>query len=66
MKDYNHNGRIDSEDELLLQEMVKDRVDESIEKHSFSDGLKGFGLVIIGLLICSRSTCPKLYFWHCR
>lgn len=27
MKDYNHNGRIDSEDELLLQEMVKDRVD---------------------------------------
>lgn len=22
MKDYNHNGRIDSEDELLLQEMV--------------------------------------------
>ena len=38
MKDYNHNGRIDSEDELLLQEMVKDRVDESIEKHSFSDG----------------------------
>ena len=47
MKDYNHNGRIDSEDELLLQEMVKDRVDESIEKHSFSDGLKGFGLVII-------------------
>ena len=35
MKDYNHNGRIDSEDELLLQEMVKDRVDESIEKHSF-------------------------------
>ena len=51
MKDYNHNGRIDSEDELLLQEMVKDRVDESIEKHSFSDGLKGFGLVIIGLLI---------------
>lgn len=49
MKDYNHNGRIDSEDELLLQEMVKDRVDESIEKHSFSDGLKG--LVIIGLLI---------------
>lgn len=49
MKDYNHNGRIDSEDELLLQ--VKDRVDESIEKHSFSDGLKGFGLVIIGLLI---------------
>ena len=51
MKDYNHNGRIDSEDELLLQEMVKDRVDESIEKHSFSDGLKGFGFVIIGLLI---------------
>lgn len=51
MKDYNHNGRIDSEDELLLQEMVKDRVDESIEKHSFSDGLKEFGLVIIGLLI---------------
>jgi hypothetical protein len=51
MKDYNHNGRIDSEDELLLQEMVKDRVDESIEKHSFSDGLKGFCLVIIGLLI---------------
>ena len=51
MKDYNHNGRIDSEDELLLQEMVKDIVDESIEKHSFSDGLKGFGLVIIGWLI---------------
>ena len=51
MEDYNHNGRIDSEDELLLKEMVKDRVDESIEKHSFSDGLKGFGLVIIGLLI---------------
>ena len=51
MKDYNHNVRIDSEDELLLQEMVKDRVDESIEKHSFSDVLKGFGLVIIGLLI---------------
>lgn len=44
MKDYNHNGRIDSEDELLLQEMVKDRVDESIEKHSFSNGLKGLGL----------------------
>lgn len=51
MKDYNHNGRIDSEDELLLQEMVKDRVDESIKKHSFSDELKGFGLVIIRLLI---------------
>lgn len=51
MKDYNHNGRIDSEDELLLQEMVKDRVDESIEKHFFSNGLKGLGLVIIGLLI---------------
>lgn len=51
MKDYNHNGRIDSEDELLLQEMVKDRLDESIEEHSFSDEIKGFGLVIIGLLI---------------
>ena len=24
MKDYNHNGKIDSEDELLLQEMVKE------------------------------------------
>ena len=35
MKDYNHNGRIDSEDELLLQEMVIDRLDESIEKHFF-------------------------------
>ena len=51
MKNYNHNGRIDSEDELLLQEMVKERLYESIEKHSFSDGAKGFGLVIIGLLI---------------
>ena len=40
MKDYNHNRRIDSEDELLLQEMVKDRLDESIEKHSFSDEIK--------------------------
>ena len=38
MKDYNHNGRIDSEDGLLLQEMVKDRLDESIEKYSFSCG----------------------------
>ena len=38
MKDYNHNGRIDSEDELLLPEMVKDRLDEFIEKHSFSCG----------------------------
>ena len=35
--------------------MVKDRVDESIEKHSFSDGLKGFGLVIIGLLIFGKN-----------
>lgn len=47
MKDYNHNGRIDSENELLLQEMVKDRLDESIEKHSFSEGVKGFGLTPI-------------------
>ena len=27
MKDYNHNGRIDSEDELVLQEIIKDRLE---------------------------------------
>ena len=60
MKDYNHNGRIDSEDELLLQEMVKDRVDETIEKHSFSDGLKGFGLVIIDFSRINKSNILML------
>lgn len=54
MKDYNHNGRIDSEDELLLQKMVEYGLDESDKKYSFSDGLKGFGLVLIGLLILAE------------
>lgn len=51
MKDYNQNGRIDSEDELLLREMIENGQDESGGNYSFSDGLKGFVLVIIGLLI---------------
>lgn len=51
MKDYNHNGRIDSGDELLLQKMLEDGLDASGERYSFSDGFKGLGLVVIGLLI---------------
>lgn len=51
MKDYNHNGRIVLKMNYFYKRGSKNRVDESIEKHSFSDGLKGFGLVIIGLLI---------------
>lgn len=51
MKDYNQNGRIDSEDELLLWEIIENGRDESGGNYSFSDGLKGFVLVIIGLLI---------------
>ena len=34
MKDYNHNGRIDSEDELLLQEMVKDYPTEKLSSNN--------------------------------
>lgn len=48
MKDYNQNGRIDLEDELLLREMVENGRDESGGNYSFSDGLKGFVLVIMG------------------
>lgn len=51
MKVYNQNGRIESEDELLLRKMVENGRDESGGNYSFSDGLKGFVLVIIGLLI---------------
>lgn len=51
MKDYNQNGRIDSEDELLLWEIIENGRDESGGNYSFSEGLKGFVLVIIGLLI---------------
>ena len=47
----NHNGRIDSEDELHLQKMIEDGWDASGERYSFSDGFEGSGLVIIGLLI---------------
>lgn len=40
MKDYNHNGRIDSEDELLLQEMVKDNI---VQTESLGD--RSYGMV---------------------
>jgi hypothetical protein len=51
MKDYNHNGTIDSEDEVVFEDLFIDEPDNYSGNHSFMDVLKGFVLVIIGLLI---------------